>query len=99
MGGRRMTFLEAVNEIESRLAALALRDRWGEELLPLEASAIVSHFHGKAWAALEDQMEHGEITPDEYCAGILDLIRIYDLYRFNRRVERKIVALFPRESA
>lgn len=89
-----MTILEAFERVER---AMMSSDSGllcgGQALLPAQVTGLVSKFHGKDWAALEDLLEAGRISPDQYAERAVSMIDSFHRHRQRAKVEKTLVLL------
>lgn len=78
-----MTASEAFKKVEDSLTSLNHRGRFGP-LVGIEAVGPVARFHGSRWDAIEEMIDAGWITTDEYCDKAVGMIE-----EFRRRGNTK----------
>jgi hypothetical protein len=85
---------EVFEAIEKAAAEISIQDPLlSEEFLPVEKLWIAAKFHGATWDVLTAQFENEEISPELYRDCVIELVKEFGRYRFNRNIEKILIGM------
>lgn len=79
--------------VEDAMTKLGVVDLYGEPCIGLEAFGLINAASPATWTDLENKLERGEITAEQYREGALNLVKQVARDRFRRQLNLKLARL------